>query len=1072
MNARHFLLVTCFIALCGNVANAVTFESGQVRPLALSADGQRLYAVNTPDNTLEIFSVGADGLQHTGSVPVGLEPVAVAEASDAEVWVVNHLSDSVSIVSLADGPPRVTRTLLVGDEPRDIVFAGTGGNRFAFITTARRGQHREHESISGVPGAGDPGLTTADTGRTDVWILDAGNLGNTLGGTPLEIISLFGDTPRALAATADGSTVYVAVFHSGNQTAVVNEGTVCDGFNANPCNGDGITSPNGLASGQLPGGVPGPALSIHGEPAPEIGLIVRYDNSSGEWQDELGRNWSNGIRFNLPDLDVFEIDADTRVLENSYSQVGTVLFNMTVNPADGTLYVSSTGANNTVRFEGPGGGGSTVQGHLAESRIALIDGNGVVSRHLNKHIDYSTTPSPPGTKAHSLASPLDMAVSADGSTLYVAAFGSGRIGVFDTVTLRDDTFDPAVQSAQYLDTTGGGPAGLALDENHSRLYVLTRFDNTVSEINLATGEEAARHSLHNPEPAAVVEGRPFLYDARLTSSNGEASCASCHIFGDMDSLAWDLGDPDAEVKSNPLEINLEGLATINGTGNIRDLHPMKGPMTTQTLRGMRNSGAMHWRGDRSVGVSGTDAEDELVSFLNFNEAFPGLLGNSSQLDAAEMQAFAEFALTLTLPPNPIRPLDNTLTAAQQAGRDLFIGPRRMDGSPIDLTGDPNGDGFTCEGCHRLDAAQGFFGTGKHASFENEEQIFKVPHLRNLYQKAGMFGHPDSSFFNGGDNGHKGDQVRGTGFLHDGSTDTLFRFFQATVFNLNSTPFGDVGFVSEQERRDMEQFMMAFDTDLAPIVGQQITLTMDSPESVDDRVDLLLARAEAPFTSKILGGVVTEADIVAKGVVNGEPRGWHRLANGDFRSDRAAEANIGESALRALADTAGQELTFTAVVPGDGYRIGIDRDADGVLNGDDVCPAAADADQSDNDGDGLGDVCDPDDDNDTLSDKYELENSLDPFDPDSDDDGIGDALDPAPLVANNDCNGAGAYIFSQSVDETLICAATTSITVISSAEVQATGDLHLIAPVIGLESGFSVSGLLSVTSADPCPGCSP
>src|SRR5512140_3109047 len=36
-----------------------TFESGQVRPLALSPDGGRLFAVNTPDGRLEIFDVGA-----------------------------------------------------------------------------------------------------------------------------------------------------------------------------------------------------------------------------------------------------------------------------------------------------------------------------------------------------------------------------------------------------------------------------------------------------------------------------------------------------------------------------------------------------------------------------------------------------------------------------------------------------------------------------------------------------------------------------------------------------------------------------------------------------------------------------------------------------------------------------------------------------------------------------------------------------------------------------------------------------------------------------------------------------
>ena len=54
---------------------------------------------------------------------------------------------------------------------------------------------------------------------------------------------------------------------------------------------------------------------------------------------------------------------------------------------------------------------------------------------------------------------------------------------------------------------------------------------------------------------------------------------------------------------------------------------MKGPFTTQTLRGLRNSGAMHWRGDRSTGQFGTAAFDSNVSFLNFVAAFQGLVGS-------------------------------------------------------------------------------------------------------------------------------------------------------------------------------------------------------------------------------------------------------------------------------------------------------------------------------------------------------------------------------------------------------------------------------------------------------------
>src|SRR4051812_36084855 len=162
---------------------AITFDSGPVRPVAMSPDGKKLFAVNTPNNTLEVFNVSATGgLSLASRIPVGLEPVAVAARNNDEVWVVNHLSDSVSVVTLA-GLPRVTRTLLVGDEPRDIVFAANGR---AFITTAHRGQHRSDSSISGVPGAGDPQLTTPGVGRADVWVFDSASLGSTFGGTPLK----------------------------------------------------------------------------------------------------------------------------------------------------------------------------------------------------------------------------------------------------------------------------------------------------------------------------------------------------------------------------------------------------------------------------------------------------------------------------------------------------------------------------------------------------------------------------------------------------------------------------------------------------------------------------------------------------------------------------------------------------------------------------------------------------------------------------------------------------------------------------------------------------------------------
>ena len=152
------------------------------------------------------------------------------------------------------------------------------------------------------------------------------------------------------------------------------------------------------------------------------------------------------------------------------------------------------------------------------------------------------------TNDASLATPTGMAVSSNGATLYVAAFGSDKVGVFSTSQLEADTFTPS--PASHWPVSGGGPSGLVLDEPRGRLYVLTRFDNAISIVDTSSGVESAHVPLYNPEPASVVDGRPFLYDARFTSSNGEAACASCHIFGDFDSLAWDLGNPDDDVLDN------------------------------------------------------------------------------------------------------------------------------------------------------------------------------------------------------------------------------------------------------------------------------------------------------------------------------------------------------------------------------------------------------------------------------------------------------------------------------------------------------------------------------------------
>jgi YVTN family beta-propeller protein len=914
--------------------NYTLFESGPVRPLALSADGTKLFVCNIPDGRLEVFNVTPKGLVNAGSVPVGVDPVAVAVAPSGQVWVVNHLSDSISIV---DVPTlRVVRTLLVGDEPRDIVFAGAGNTR-AFITTARRGQNRPQVDPND-PNEPTTDLLTPGLGRADVWVFESTALGTSLGGDEVGIVTLFGDTPRALAKSPDGLTVYAAVFQSGNRTTAVPKGT------------PGIPIPGLLTDATLPVQLPSHPTEAT-LPAPEVGVMLQQVGST-TWRDVNGGDHDGVVRFSLPDHDVFAIDADASVLDGTaitaqIDHVGTVLFNMVVHP-NGTIYVSNTEANNMDRLEGSGA--TTLRGELHRAQISLISGGVAQQRRLNPQIVYTDLNPPAWVNSLSLAIPTDMAISSNGSTLYVAAFGSQKIGIINTSALAlapgapggYDPNDP--NTSAQVPLSAGGPGGVVLDETNHRLYVLTRFDNAISIVDTITRSETGHLPVHSPEPLSIVNGRRFFYDASFSSSNGEASCASCHVFGDFDSLAWDLGngEPNAPAawNNNPFvrlttpstfalaAPALNQLAALLGQpgvvpGNL-DFHPLKGPMTTQTLRGMDHGGPMHWRGDRSGGTAqnspgfdGTPgALDETLAFQAFNPAFVGLLGRQTQISASDMLAFTNFILQVQLPPNPVRAFDRSLPGVLPVaapGDTVGTGPA----AGLDFYNNQISDrAKTCNGCHTLDATQGFFGTGGRSTFEGETQHFKVAHLRNAYQKVGMFGQA------GIDGDPNAPQVRGFGYLHDGSIASVMNFLgSGNPMSVFQFPGGD------PQRMNVARLMMAFDTDLAPAVGQQLTLTAANSAQTDvtSRLAALITRAGTDYTDPDRP-VNKDCDLVVKGRIGGEPHGWWMSSSAPamFTPDVDGAPTVSDASVRALVNTTEQELTYTCVPPGSGPRLGIDR----------------------------------------------------------------------------------------------------------------------------------------------------
>lgn len=168
----------------GVAEDYAAFEARQTHPVTLVDN--LLLAVNSPAGTLAVYDLdepAVGGVPHLRwEVPVGVEPVSVRARSVSEAWVVNEVSDSVSVVNLDTG--LVTATLPVPDEPSDLVFVGNT----AVVSCARSNLLR---------------------------LIDA----NTF--APLSEIPLRGNYPTSLATSPGGDRLYVAFLLSGNRTTIL-----------------------------------------------------------------------------------------------------------------------------------------------------------------------------------------------------------------------------------------------------------------------------------------------------------------------------------------------------------------------------------------------------------------------------------------------------------------------------------------------------------------------------------------------------------------------------------------------------------------------------------------------------------------------------------------------------------------------------------------------------------------------------------------------------------------------------------------------------------------------------------
>lgn len=892
-----FLLLSC-TGLAAQTADYVNYEHHPVHPLDISPSATWLAVSQTTDQRVLLFDVSTGTPRPAGHVLVGLDPVSVRFRTDEELWVVNHLSDSISIV---DVPRRqVIATLMTADEPYDVVFAGTPERAFVSASQANLVQVFQ------------PGNPAA---------------------APISL-AIDGEDPRSLAVSPDGQTVYAAIFESGNATTILAASSIHDDDPPN------VTLQSDTPyGGQNPppndGNSFNPAIAA-GLPQPPVsGLIVRKD-AQGRWMDDNGSDWSRWISganaadsgrvpgWDMPDRDIAVIDTATLNIRylNGLMNIGMAL---AVQAQTGRVTLVGTDATNQIRFE------PVVNGTFLRVQLAVADPQNDSSTlaDLNPHLDYSTRSLPQTLRDQSIGDPRGLLWRDDQAIGYVAGMGSNSVIAVDLDGNRLPDIDPI--------EVGAGPIGLALHAAHDRLYVWNHFDSSLSVVDLQSHQEIDRVDVFSPLPETIATGRRHFYNTRETSGLGHVACASCHVDGRMDRLAWDLGAPDGEMKA--FNQNCASSAVLFFCSSF---HPMKGPMVTQTLQDIIGHEPFHWRGDR-------DGLEE------FNAAFVALQSDDVMLSPDQMQQFEDFLDTLSLPPNPFRTLSNALSTSvslpdvyspggpglSPAGTPIASGNAAQgltlftSGRLALLPGIP-ADPVNCSGCHSLptgmapnarnfDTNVGTYlgGTVRPPGPNGENHLLvhgeatlngltmKVPQLRNLHEKTGF-------------ETKRAESRHGFGFFHDGSVDSI-----AHVMGLD-----DFDVASDQELADLTAFMLSFSgSDLPtsnPAFSAPLLDSLDSHAAVGQQVHLNTASATARLNTLMSQADAGRIELMAVSGSDQNRRQWlYQADTARFEADGPEpSASLSSVLAQASVDT---PLIFTALAVGTGQRMALDRDRDGVLN---------------------------------------------------------------------------------------------------------------------------------------------
>jgi len=613
-----------------------SFSSPHAKPIAFS--GRNVFVVNTPCDTLDIIDIETNEVIER--VSVGIDPVSVAVRPDGqEVWVANHISDSISVID--NNPQHPTYRCVVAtiqdfdlssgttkfDEPVGIAFAN---NQKAYVALSSSNQ-----------------IAVIDVDQRKV----------------KKRLLIPSQDPRAIEVRNE--RLFVIPFESNNQTQL-------SGGNANNIDGD----------------------------------LVTFDawNHSIEHNNVLSLGHVIDIVKNpeVPDQDLFVFDTKDDSLVESFEQLGTLLYGLTVD-STGRVFIAQTDARNASN-----GKAGTQQHGLKEleNRAFLNQVTAVQTRRPNASATTSQSneildsgkqrinlePLPPvhPSPEEAIATPFGIQVSEDDQLIALTAAGSNKLVTIDAnsgVVLGQVDVESNPRGVA-LSCDKSGRAGIA--------WVFNAVANSVSVVDLtdpANPQVLTSVQLEDPTDDVIKQGRALFNDARA-STTGTFSCASCHPDGHTDQLLWVLKTP-----------------VVSGGEQIM-------PRSTMPLRGLRDTAPFHWDGipgdpyggNNSAEVYGhvapnSDPDDPVSPIRHLVDgamaSTMSSVGNEGKNDegkpgkfsAAERLQLSKFLLTIPYPPAPQRAVTDILSRRARRGMELFHLKGDLDPSKQS----PN----VCGDCHRM-----------------------------------------------------------------------------------------------------------------------------------------------------------------------------------------------------------------------------------------------------------------------------------------------------------------------------------------------------------------------------------